>query len=193
MDGRPAGRTVGRTDGRTACLPATDLSHASLDVKSSEAFIFVVRRRRRRPCGVRRRRLHTPTFEGFVKHILIFDDLYAHKLQKSFFFTTKQKVDLQPELGVGVCCKLIVGERLYGYVCRLSIRHCGFHNRGAGAEGTRPIVVEAAEGRLHNGGWKGCKHSHTTYPQRFTYNIHPHQVSVLGRFAVCSEKTTFVF
>ena len=40
-----------------------------------------------------------------------------------------------------------------------------------GAGVARPIVVDAAEGRLHSGGWKGGKHSHTAYPQRFTYNI----------------------
>ena len=49
--------------------------------------------------------------------------------------------------------------------CRLPIHHFGFHNSGAGAEGARPTVVEAAEGRLHNGEWKGSKHSHTTHPQ----------------------------
>ena len=41
----------------------------------------------------------------------------------------------------------------------------GFHNSGAGAEGARPTVVEAAEGRLHNGGWEGGKHSHTSNPR----------------------------
>ena len=30
---------------------------------------------------------------------------------------------------------------------------------------TRPTVVEAAEGRLHNGGWEGGKRSHTTHPR----------------------------
>ena len=49
----------------------------------------------------------------------------------------------------------------------------------------------AAEGRLHNGGWKGGKHSHTTYPQRFTYNIHPHQVPVVGRLLFFCLKTDF--
>ena len=49
--------------------------------------------------------------------------------------------------------------------------HYGVHNNGAVTGGARPIVVEAAEGRLHNGAWKGGKHSHTTYPRRFTYNI----------------------
>ena len=42
---------------------------------------------------------------------------------------------------------------------------------GRAPEVPAPIVAEAAGGRLHNGGWKGGKHSHTTYPQRFTYNI----------------------
>ena len=28
-----------------------------------------------------------------------------------------------------------------------------------------PTVVEAAEGRLHNGGWEGGKHSHTSNPR----------------------------
>ena len=53
----------------------------------------------------------------------------------------------------------------YGYVCHLPIHHYGYHNSGAGAEGARPTVVEAAEGRLHNGGWKGGKHSHTNHHQ----------------------------
>ena len=88
---------------------------------------------------------------------------------------------------MGMSCKLIIGDRLYGYVCRLSIHHYGFPKNGAHAGGTRPIVVEAAEGRLHNGGWKGGKHSHTTYPQRFTYNIHPHQVPVVCRFVFNSD------
>ena len=35
----------------------------------------------------------------------------------------------------------------------LAILQYGFHNTGAGAEGARPTVVEAAEGRLHIGGW----------------------------------------
>ena len=56
-------------------------------------------------------------------------------------------------MGVGLGFKLMIGSWLYGYVCNLSIHHYGFHNSGAGAEGARPTVVEAAEGRLHNGGW----------------------------------------
>ena len=43
----------------------------------------------------------------------------------------------------------------YGYVCRLPIHHCGFHNSGAGAEDARPTVVEAAEGRLQSGAMYG--------------------------------------
>ena len=35
----------------------------------------------------------------------------------------------------------------------------------SGAEGASPTVVEAAEGRLHNGGWEDSKHSHTTIPR----------------------------
>ena len=35
----------------------------------------------------------------------------------------------------------------------------------AGAAGARPTVVEAAAGRLHNGGWEGGKHSHTSNPR----------------------------
>ena len=31
--------------------------------------------------------------------------------------------------------------------------HKGIHNRGSGAEGARPTVVEAAKGRLLYGGW----------------------------------------
>ena len=50
---------------------------------------------------------------------------------------------------------------------------------------------KAASGRLHNGGWKGGKHSHTTYPQRFTYNIHPHQVPVAGRLSCCCCLKTY--
>ena len=41
---------------------------------------------------------------------------------------------------------------IYGTI-NLTIHHYGFHNSGAGAEGVRPTVVEAAEGRLHIGGW----------------------------------------
>ena len=44
-------------------------------------------------------------------------------------------------------------------VCRLPIPHNGFHNGGPAAEGRWPTVVEAAEGRLHYGGWGGGKHS----------------------------------
>ena len=36
----------------------------------------------------------------------------------------------------------------------LAIHQYGFHNSGAGAEGARPTVVEAAGGRLHIGGWR---------------------------------------
>ena len=45
-----------------------------------------------------------------------------------------------------------------------SLIYYGFHNSGAGAEG-----------RLHNGGWKDCKHSHTIHPHRLTtkYNCTP--------------------
>ena len=35
----------------------------------------------------------------------------------------------------------------------LTIHDYGFRTSGAAAEGARPTVVEAAEGRLHNGGW----------------------------------------
>ena len=55
------------------------------------------------------------------------------------------------------------------------------------------IVVEAAEGRLHNAGWKGGKHSHRTYPQRSTYNIHPHQVPVVGRFLINYQYFVLLF
>ena len=68
-------------------------------------------------------------------------------------------------MGVGLGFKLMIGSWLYGYVCNLSIHHYGFHNSGAGVAGARPTVVEAAEGRLHNGGWAGGKHTHTTYTQ----------------------------
>ena len=68
-------------------------------------------------------------------------------------------------MGVGLGFKLMIGSWLYGYICNLSIHHYGFHNSGAGAEGARPTIVEAAEGRLHNGGWKDCKYSHTTHSQ----------------------------
>ena len=46
----------------------------------------------------------------------------------------------------GICCTI------HGTI-NLTIHHYGFHNSGAGAEGARPTVVEAAEGRLHIGGW----------------------------------------
>ena len=39
----------------------------------------------------------------------------------------------------------------FSYVCHLTIHHNGFHNNGGAAEGGPPIVVEAAEGRLHYG------------------------------------------
>ena len=42
---------------------------------------------------------------------------------------------------------------IYG-TTNLAIHHYRFHNSGAGAEGARPTVVEAAEGRLHIGGWR---------------------------------------
>ena len=42
--------------------------------------------------------------DGILTNILIFDDLYAQQYQKSVFKQNK-KVGLQPELGVGVCCK----------------------------------------------------------------------------------------
>ena len=67
-----------------------------------------------------------------------------------------------PSLGVA-----FPGGKFSDNDCRLPIRHYGFHNSGAGAEGARPTVVEAAEGRLHNGGWRGRKHScpNDTHPQ----------------------------
>ena len=55
-------------------------------------------------------------------------------------------------LGVGMCCEFIFGDRLYGYVCPLSIHHYGVHNNEAGAGSARPIVVEASDGRLHSSG-----------------------------------------
>ena len=69
-------------------------------------------------------------------------------------------------LGIGISCKLIIGDGLYGYVCRLSIHHYG--------GGLRPPPQQW--------GGRGGKHIRTTYPQRFTYNIHLHQVLVVGRF-----------
>ena len=42
---------------------------------------------------------------------------------------------------------------IYG-TTNLAIHRYGFHNNGAGAEGARPTAVEAAEGRLHIGGWR---------------------------------------
>ena len=65
-------------------------------------------------------------------------------------------------MGMGLCFRLMIGSGLYGYVCNLSINHYGFNNSGAGAEGARPTIVEAAEG------WTDCKHSHTTYSQSLT-------------------------
>ena len=49
---------------------------------------------------------------------------------------------------MGMSCKLIIGDRLYGCVCRLSIHimEAAFgrlHDNGAGAPGARPIVVES--------------------------------------------------
>ena len=56
----------------------------------------------------------------------------------------------------------------------------GIHNSGAGAEGARPTVVEAAEGRLLDGwlGWAGeaadaAKHAYTS------------NSDVLTRVAIC--------
>ena len=50
----------------------------------------------------------------------------------------------------------------FPYVCHLPIHHNGIHNNGGAAEGGPPIVVEAAEGRLHYGGWGGGKHKENT-------------------------------
>ena len=58
-----------------------------------------------------------------------------------------------------------VGDGLYGYVCRLPIHNYGFHNSGDGAGGAGSTGVEETGGRLHNCGWAGGKHSHTTHPQ----------------------------
>ena len=49
-------------------------------------------------------------------------------------------------------------------VIYLPITHYGIHNSG-GPPKAAPTVVEAAEGRLHNGGWEGGKHSHTSNPR----------------------------
>ena len=56
-------------------------------------------------------------------HKLWFLMICTLKNPQSLFLSKKTKVGLQPELGVGVCCKWIVGDRLYGYVRRLSIHH----------------------------------------------------------------------
>ena len=82
-----------------------------------------------------------------------------------------EKNGLQPELGVGVCCKWIVGDRLYAYVCRLSIHHYGGGLRPPPQQWGGRIRRPPHCCGLHNGWWKGGKHSHTTYPPRFTYNI----------------------
>ena len=49
------------------------------------------------------------------------------------------------------------------YVCCLPIPAHGSHNNGASAGSTRLIVAEAAEGRLHNGGWGGGAHNWNNY------------------------------
>ena len=72
------------------------------------------------------------TSNEILTSIVIFHDLYAQNSKKSVF-EQKKEVGLQPELGVGICCKWIVGDRLYGYVCRFSIHHYGFHNNGVRA------------------------------------------------------------
>ena len=64
-----------------------------------------------------------------------------------------------------------IGDYLHGYVCCVPIHHYGFHSSGAGAEGARPTTVEAAEGRLHNGGWAGGKHRHAQYPSSMIHMI----------------------
>ena len=51
-----------------------------------------------------------------------------------------------------LCYGFLPDSAIYGTI-NLTIHHYGFHNSGAGAESARPTVVEAAEGRLHNGGW----------------------------------------
>ena len=93
---------------------------------------------------------------------------------------------------MGISCKLIIGDGLYGYVCRLSIHHYGGGLRPPPQQWGGCLRRPPHCCGLHNGGWKGGKHSHTTYPQRFTYNIHPHQVLVVGRFFVFVQKTTSV-
>ena len=45
---------------------------------------------------------------------------------------------------------------IYAYLCIfccLPSLHKGIHNGGPAAEGRRPTIVEAAEGRLLYGGW----------------------------------------
>ena len=48
----------------------------------------------------------------------------------------------------------------------LAIHQYGFHNSGAGAEGARPTVMEAADGRLHIGGWEGREQNHASHPYK---------------------------
>ena len=50
-----------------------------------------------------------------------------------------------------LCYGFLPDSAIYGTI-NLTIHHYGFHKSGAGAEGARPTVVEAAEGRLHIGG-----------------------------------------
>ena len=79
------------------------------------------------------------------------------------FFQRFSAIEKCPSSGLG--CKLMIWHGLYGYVPSLSIHHYGFHNSGAGAEGARPTIVEAAEGRLLNARWKGGKPKYRTHPK----------------------------
>ena len=67
---------------------------------------------------------------------------------------------------MGVVC---TGAR-HGFVRGPPFRQYEFHNNGADAEGARPTVVEAAQGRLHIGGWEGREQSHASHP----YNPSPY-------------------
>ena len=62
-------------------------------------------------------------------------------------------------VGIVVCCAVLIGDGLYGCVCRLYFHYYGFHNNGPGAEGACTTVLEAAEGRLHISGCVCGKHS----------------------------------
>ncbi len=77
-----------------------------------------------------------------------------------------------------VCPKAHACSKNHSYIVpymkpwNLTIHHYGFHNSGAGAEGARSTVVEAAEGRLHNGGWVRLMFPYMVQYMNDSWNTH---------------------